>query len=408
MQSHSEDTNTIQYDVETSQVDETPLTGPTIINHDRSCTIGHCDIDRCTLTSPAARSRRLLLLTPVPLSPTQPSILKAPEEIFWTIRSYMSGMFDADKWISGASGRLVNVSDLGSFGASDLESNCNTAAVFIAQGKNFQARQVLSKACEAIEYQVRFEKPNFIQSMLSIQSELRRRKLHDVAAIMLRHSSMSASYILGDQHLLGKLWKLFSHADEQSADITLLAMQCVTDILEREAGPLHLETLEMQSRLLETCCEVDAITRRHALLSMCESACTKNDIKRILTAKNLRCALYRNSDYQEAEDIMLDVQEAVMSMPYSARAENRTMISNFLSMISHAKGDLVAAEMYCRSGLVASVSFWGRGDVTTIWYLKNHADLLRELGRLQEAEEADLEIQNILGPSDIEIVELLE
>ena len=66
----------------------------------------------------------------------------------------------------------------------------------------------------------------------------------------------------------------------------------------------------------------------------------------------------------------------------------------------------IEAEHYIQQAVSEAAAAWGWRNPTTMDLMSRRARLLRELGRHEEADEIDAQIQDILGPPEIK--ELLE
>jgi hypothetical protein len=355
-----------------------------------------------TMASPDHHSRKVYSVMPVPHCLTQPPVFKVAEQLLWTFNTYLHGSFDAHAWITNSEGWLTSVS--GSRPSADyIMSDCHTAVELVKQRKYVQARLLLSRACTKIERQVKSGSPVLIFALLLMRIHLRCAESLDIAAIITRHSLLSAEVFMGDQHPLACFLQRLLDLDGDNVEALLQLMQCNIDVLGRKVGPGHRETLAARNRLIEVVCPQEAVIHSRALVLECEKTCTREDPRRISAGAALAWALHRDQQYQEAESIMLSILDALEAAPRtSSNRSDKAINVHLLSRMLHSQGDLARAEHCSRLCVREAANVWGLGGADTIRYMTYHVELLRKLGRNEEAEEMEKGVEHLLGLPEIQ------
>jgi hypothetical protein len=112
-------------------------------------------------------------------------------------------------------------------------------------------------------------------------------------------------------------------------------------------------------------------------------------------------SLSTNRQYQEAEAVCRDLLGA-MDSTHKRKASALSRLSDILQHMD----DLLGAEGCARQSVAEAVAAGGGQNLLIIRYMVGHAQILRMLGRDDEAEEVEFSVQDHLGPP--EIMELLE
>ena len=183
-------------------------------------------------------------------------------------------------------------------------------------------------------------------------------------------------------------------------------LQCQQDLLEEELGPWDWTTAAVRELFLYTVDPSEAVGRTRALLATLEAP--ESEYRWFHTMRILSEALINDRRYAEAEATCRNALEAVEKLEslyerHAIRAINFELLS-YLHVI--ADNNVIEAEHYIQQAVSEAVAAWGWRDSSTMDYMLRHADLLRGLGRDEEAAEIDVQIEDFLGPPEIE--ELLE
>ena len=182
------------------------------------------------MACPNHHSGKEYSVIPVPRCLTQPPVFKVAEQLLWTFNAYLHGSFDAHAWITNSEGWLTSVS--GSRPSADyIMRDCHTAVELVKQRKYVQARLLLSRACTKIERQVKSGSPVLVFALLLMRVHLLCAESLDIAAIIIRHSLLSAKVFMGDQHPLACFLQRLLDLDRDNVEALLQLMQCNIDVL---------------------------------------------------------------------------------------------------------------------------------------------------------------------------------
>ena len=100
---------------------------------------------------------------------------------------------------------------------------------------------------------------------------------------------------------------------------------------------------------------------------------------------------------------MLGVLDALEAAPRTSSNRSDKAINNhLLSRMLHSEGDLACAEHCSQLCVREAANVWGLDGADTIRYMTYHVELLRKLGRNEEAEEMEKDVEHLLGPPEIE------
>lgn len=346
--------------------------------------------------SPRPQSWRLVPISPVPRSLSLPTVWERPEQLLWTLRSYLQGSFDSNSWFTDKRGLLKSTKDLGGPQIS-LQWDCGMALEMFQQGNYVQARQLLSRACVYIEHCVRFDTPHLMNEIFFILAFLQRIKSFGIEAIILPHFSLSSKYLLGDQHPLTQLSQQLVLLDSNSSDLLNRLLKCYIHVMEDRVGEAHIATLHARESFARNAGGSEAVVEARALHAFCEKAPIADSLKQAATVTLAR-VLHNNKQDQEALEIMLKILEEIV---HDLEPHAWDLTSRILGRL----GDLAGAEHYNQLS-VEQISAQERSVSYKMRFMCRRAVILRHMGRIQEAEEMEEKIDILLGPPQIK--ELLE
>jgi tetratricopeptide (TPR) repeat protein len=383
----------------------------------QSCSMAHSITGRRSLSarrtsgllhflslSPETRSRRLLSLSPIPRTLAVPKAFSILEQVLSTLSLYMMASFEAGIWETGTNGHLFSKKDPFSGNTLNPIDGCLSARALYKERKYVQFRQTLSHVCRGMELDIKNESPYAMPDLLFSSYLLHRADLPGVASTILSHAYSVAATYLGASHPVAQTCGALQKLDAFPHELQSRLLQCQSDHLEKELGPWHLTTVYARSDLLLALDTSEAIGRARASLASYELTGSKYDYVWFDSMIGLVKALRKDRQYENAKQICRDTLDALdESIHFSYLHSTKADLFWQLSRIAErGSSNIAEAEVYMQLAVAESDAALGSQNPATMSFKLHRAKLLRALGRFDEAGEIETQIQDILGPPEIE------
>lgn len=357
--------------------------------------------------SPETRSRRLLSLSPICRAPSLPKSVSIPERMLSTLSIYLKGNFEAGAWETKADGHL-SYKNLPTCPSSKWVNYSLAVTMLISQRKYVQFRQVLSQACREAELSIKFESTNFVTELVYVIESLHEEGLPEIASIIVNYCYNIAKQCLGAFHPVAQICGMLQKTRAMEPELGSRLVQCQLDHLEKELGPWHANTVILRNVLFLLIDASEALPQVRAILAAYEMICSKPDRLWFRMMIALADVFRRDRQYANAERVyrdVLDASDAARKLDHTVQYKIAALW--YLSFVlARVNNNIVEAEEYARQAVAEGASARGWRNPETIRMMMHHARLLRQLGKLEEAGEVEIHVEDILGPPEID--ELLD
>jgi hypothetical protein len=362
----------------------------------------------CLAFSPVPWSRWLLSLSPVPRILALPKALSLPERILSTLSSYLMGSFEMGAWETNRNGYLVSKKASNSMYNNQFSTESSIVVKYFEEKKYVQFRQVMGEMCTKIELGIKFELPFLLPQLFYAIYILYQAGLDEPVSVLVNHAYNAAAELLGAFHPVTKVCSMLRELDGGQLELQSRLLHCQTNTLEKELGLWHAETVMARKLFLYTVDPREAVDQARALNTAWEAAGFGSEWAWFDTNYALALALIKDKRYAEAEQTcrqVLAILDGVRD-PHVKHAFKATNYENLSHLSVVTDNNIIEAERYIQQAVFEAAAAWGWRDPATMNRMSQRARLLRKLGRHEEADGIEAQIQDILGPPAIK--ELLE
>jgi hypothetical protein len=379
-----------------------------IIGQDPISTESPSSPSNCLALSPVTRSRWLLSLSPVPRILALPKALSLPERILSTLSSYLMGNFEMGFWETGRNGKLVSKKAPIPKKHASWTSYTRTSIAYFRKKKYVQSRQMMGEVCAKMELCIKCELPELLPQLFYTIHKFYKAGLDKPVSVLLHHAYNAATELLGAFHPVAKVCGMLRELDAGQLELQSRLLRCQTNTFEKELGLWHDQTIWARNLFLYTIDPGEAVDRARALITTWDATGSGSEWAWFQIMNELALALINDRRYAEAEQICRQVLETLDGVrePYV----KHVFRAYFFDQISYLRvvtdNNVIEAEHYMQRAVSETAAAWGWRDPTTMDFMSRRARLLRKLGRHEEADGIDAQIQDILGPPEIK--ELLE
>jgi hypothetical protein len=337
----------------------------------------------------------------VPRSPRSPIVYEMPEQIFDSIKIYLTGSIQAGSWVSDREDSHCRSAKYDPDAAQALISlyDCLSAAcVLVGQGEHKEAGLYMNKACSKIETIVRAEEPDMLRSLLDATLKVINSQCVGLMQRVLKQvSDMSAIY-LTPFHPLHIIFAHLSRLENHDlVEVTLRAWHALSDRFEDSLGEFHLSTLSCKMDRLRASAKYSHSTNLGSivesvrkLLDKCEeqygTGCTRSHV----LLKRLGDILMISGRYAEVE--VAGYQLMVRATEIDD-AQLWRMGARLVAKAQYQQNKAEEAETSYRSLLHAYARLMGWRDPGTIRYMLDLEECLTGIGKLGDA--ADLRAERL-------------
>jgi hypothetical protein len=337
-------------------------------------------------------------------SPSPPTALGIPEQLFYNIRTYYAGSFDNGAWIihengGGAVCPLASLVD--SDPRNELQGYCSMAAGLRRNGSLVEFRRVLSKAFGLVQCILLCSHPRTLDRLFESFLFLIHNGLMEVAFLLRDYLRGLATNFTSGAHPWGRIFRLIGALDEVSLEQAITkSWQCNNDALDDGLGPFSdfglLARLNHIFSVYETVDPHEEERIIKGLLEECERVSDQSSTQVPTIMMSLGHCMMAQEKYVEAENLGLDIL---------SRARNESRISLNLrvdAMILAARSQyhqhkILSAENSMRDAICMLVYERGKAGPLATRYMHTLEIWLREWGRDEDADVLKVAIHQVIG-----------
>lgn len=337
----------------------------------------------------------------IPKSPLPPRSFLVMEKILTGVIKYYGAAFSNKLFKTSKNGYLTlsNNRSNRSF-HTEFFSFCASGIDKMELGMFVEGRRCFSKASGLVASILSTQHPDSLPLILESVLRLNSRGYAEIAIIIVCFMRDLVSRIPG--HPWTQMLSHFGSLDKSTIGDTLLeTWRCVCDNFVKYLGQFHGTALDLHADFVLYSSR-DPVHTFRKLLEVREGSrdqLGKNDDRLISLQFRLGQALYGQKRYIEA----LDVLESLLCILEQARAD-RFMRSATLALASYCKyslGQVAEAVSNLEKSVAILEDVHGRLHPVTLRFRVMLAGWMRELGRENEANALDAEVDQMIGPDDV-------
>jgi len=358
----------------------------------------------------ADQIRQLLFSNPeiqsfeIPHSPLPPGSLIIPEKLFASIKAYYGGAHDNGLFQNYENDGLVDTNEtivadtLGQF------NNLFAAGADLLVSNSFvEGRRCLSKASGLLNNLLRYQHPRTMECILDMLVILNQNGHGEIATLFRHLMSGIARLLFAEEHPWRQMFSEIGHLDNSHSEVILAeAWRCICDTLAGSFGQFDRTTVAYYTHYIRRVYRADGTPQIHNLLIQGQKELGQYDVA-LLDIKNAYGNIL-SSQGRTAEAITL-MEEALIGYK---KIGYHWMIFASLYLISCCRYDLghkYEAESKLREAIKVSELSHTKFDSTILRLKGKLEQWLREWGRVSEAEAVKAELDERLGPDDIDLEE---
>jgi hypothetical protein len=335
----------------------------------------------------------------VPRSPRSPMVYEIPQQIFDSIKIYLTGSIQGGWWVSDREDSHCRSAKYDPDAAQALISlyDCLSAAcVLVGQDEHEEAGIYMVKACSKIEIIVRAQEPDMLRSLLDATLKVIDSKCEGLMQTVLRQVSEISAIYLKQSHPLHIIFAHLSRLENQDlVEVTLRAWHALADRFEDTLGEFHLSTLSCKIDRLRASARYSHLTDLDSivesvrnLLDKCEAqygtCCTRSHV----LLKRLGDILMICGRYAEVEAAGYELMVRATEI---GDAQLWRMGARLVARAQYQQKKTEEAEASYRNLLHAYASLMGWRDPGTIRYMLDLEECLTGIGKLGDAEAIKVE-----------------
>ena len=341
----------------------------------------------------------------VPRSPRNPIVYEVPQQIFDSIKIYLTGSIQAGWWVSDREDshcRSAKDDPDATQALISLYDCLSAACVLVGQSEHEEAGLYMVKACSKIETIVRAEEPDMLRSLLDATLKVIDSKCIGLMQTVLKQvSDMSAIY-LTPFHPLHIIFAHLSRLENHDlVEVTLRAWHALSDRFEDTLGEFHLSTisckidrLRASAKYLRTTDLDSTVQAVQKLLDKCEAQYGTGCARSQVLLKRLGDILMISGRYAEVEIAGYTLMSRADEI---GDAQLWRMGARLVARAQYQQNKADEAEISYRGLLHAYAAIMGWRDPGTIRYMLDLEECLTGIGKLEAAEDVKAERLELVG-----------
>jgi hypothetical protein len=329
----------------------------------------------------------------VPRSPRSPIVYEMPQQIFDSIKLYLSGSIQAGHWVSDRDDSHCRSANYDPDAAQALISlyDCLSAAcVLVGQGELDEAGLYMVKACSKIEIIVRAQEPDMLRSLLDATLKVIDLQCVGLMQTVLKQVSAISSVYLTPFHPLHIIFAHLSRLENRDlVEVTLRARHVLSDHFEDALGEFHLSTLSCKMDRLRASARYSRSTDLNSvvqsvrtLLEKCEEKYGKSSARSHVLLKRLGDISMISGRYAEVETAGYELMVRATEID---DAQLWRMGARLVAGAQYQQNKAEEAESSYRHLLHAYARLMGWRDPGTIRYMLDLEECLTGIGKLEDA-----------------------
>jgi len=337
-------------------------------------------------------------------SPLPPQSLLVPEKLFASIKAYYCGAFAEGLFKTNKDGDLIHVNGVATYNRLyDFYELCMTGVELMSSEFFVEGRRCLSKALALVSNILCNQDPRTLESILSLLIILRKEGHNRISTILRDLVGRMAIVLFDKEHSWRQIFSQIGTLDDSHFEPAIAeAWRCTCDILINTLGQFHRTTLECYAGFTNTVYGSNGATQLiYDLLIQGEQELGKFD-ERLLSIKfEYGEALYFQGRDFEARAML----EEVLTHYCLVGGEDGKviMVLEMISFCEYHIGHNCEAESKIRQAIKMAEERYGKFNSILLSLKVCLEGWLRGWGREAEAVAMKAEIDEILGPDDIEL-----
>ncbi|KAH7383453.1 hypothetical protein BKA64DRAFT_726639 [Cadophora sp. MPI-SDFR-AT-0126] len=341
----------------------------------------------------------------IPATPTTPQGLLVQQNLLRSIQIYFEGGLENGIFYASDDGELVlcdyNVR-VGQYLA-DFEDLHQTGVKLIETSRGDEGRRCLSRAFSLVRSVITAQDPNTMSRIFYLVLRLESSH-HDDLSVMLRKFLANIAHDILPNHPWNVLFAQLAQLGGSGLKATILeAWRCTCDITRAVVDQFGVAAIDSQTDYLVWCDPQESIYQLSSLLSIAESRMDSVD-ERLMWIKYSYAQVLEGGDQVEKAIAVLD--GLVESLRCGLNDDNQQKLARTLRQLAvpyHKDYRDSEAESAFREAISILETSYGRDDARALEYKATLARYLEEWGRREESEAMYAEMDQIIGPDDIEI-----
>jgi tetratricopeptide (TPR) repeat protein len=356
------------------------------------------------------QTRQLLFSSPeiqsfeIAYSPLPPQSLLVPEKLFASIKAYYCGAFAEGLFKTGNDGYLIHVNGAATYNQLYEFHELHMTGAGLMNSEFFvEGRRCLSKALALVSNILCNQDPRTLESILSLLIFLRKEGHNRISTILGDLVGRMAIVLFDKEHSWRQIFSQIGTLDDSHFEPAIAeAWRCTCDILANTLGQFHRTALLCYTRFTNIVHGHNGATQLlYNLLIQGEQELGKFD-ERLLFIK----FMYGQAlSFQGRNFEAVAVLEEVLTHCCEVEEQNYEKIRalELISLCEYYRGDNYKAESKIRQAIKMAEERFGKFDSILLSLKARLEEWLREWGREAEAAAMKAEIDEILGPDDIEL-----
>jgi len=340
----------------------------------------------------------------VPSSPSNPKIFEAPRQIFVSIRSYVLGSFESNIWLVADDKEvIINTKSSGTSIMDTFVNSLYTAYNLLEQRSFPQAGKFLDKGSALIHDLLLEDNPRMLVGLLDVMSLMLRSGWSECSNLILNHASNMAAIVLPDMHPLRRIFNnLILLGPELAEDIIANAWKSFLDVFEQTSGSSTVDFIQNWAEYIYIFIRLrdpDVVEGQlRSMVEKCKEVHGSLDCRYLAALLALADFLRVQRRYRDAAAAAKEVIHCASEGKFQFTAQARCRGMEVLARSQYGNFDDELAESTLRQAIATSSTEWGRQDANTLQLLTRLEQWLAVFGKLEEAKEVSMLLEEILKP----------
>ena len=356
------------------------------------------------------QTRQLLFSSPeiqsfeIAYSPLPPQSLLVPEKLFASIKAYYCAAFAEGLFKTGNYGYLTHANGAATYNRLyDFHELCMTGVELMSSEFFVEGRRCLSKALALVSNILCNQHPRTLEVILSLLIFLKKEGHNRISTILRDLVGRMAIVLFDKDHSWRQIFSQIGTLDDSHFEPAIAeAWRCTCDILANTLGQFHRITLLYYTGFINSVYGHNSATQLlYDLFIQGEQELGKFD-ERLLSIK----FEYGHALHVQGRDFeAIAMLEEVLTQYCEVEGENGKviMVLEMISLYEYCIGHNCEAESKIRQAIKMAEERYGKFDSAPLSLKTRLERWLRGWGREAEAAAMKAEVDEILGPDDIEL-----
>jgi hypothetical protein len=338
-------------------------------------------------------------------SPLPPQNLLLSEKLFASIKAFYLGAFSNGLFKTDDQGYLRNVNEIrGSSLLNDFYDMCLTGADLMRSKSFVEGRRCFSKASGLVSHLFRRMDPRTLICIFDVLFRLITKRQNDVVKIFRSLTRDTAIMLFAEGHPWRQTFAQISSLDDSDFEIALAeAWRCACDTFATSLGQFHRDTLSCYTNFIAIVNDSNRAPQiLRDLLIRGEQELGRFEDRVLDIRFNYAWALHTQGQNAEAiilsREVLLGSSMCIYGPTYP---QLRTL--DLICLCQCSMGHKYEAESTLKQAIKLAEANYGKFDSNVLFLKARLERWLREWGREVEAAAIKTDVDEILGPDDIEL-----